>query len=1432
MLASPARSPPFRSAAPLPPTHPRARSTAALSPHSSPAQTLPAAPSPVATTRSSLSTALDDSFTSAASPRSPASAYTPSASTHAAVDATLLLPEGQPLFPALSSPPVLITDSQQPASLPQVRRERRILSMPSDMQVLPGAGEAQRFSSHLSIDTRPSSHIAAHASPSASPPVVSSPPVTPAYGSDDGQLYQHHRVRRQRQRRSSPTDTASSSSHTASVEVTPSSSNEAPAHSSPLSLHIAQRSLLPSLLAAKSAKSALSQSLSPPPPCEFCDEDAVERAEWYCRHCSMGMCERHKEQVHAKLFPLSAAHQLLELSGHQLGQERRKQERAEADRQARLMRAQEDELRLAKRKQPMRTDSAAALSPFALLQAAPASAADEALRLEIEQNLQHIAEQRHVEEAMLAAAKRADGRSSAGSGRFGRGDARGRLRVLDTPSVTHRFVPLLTKQDVVDNWSRLMDDVAHLYPKPPTKRNGRRSRTPAESMSGLLTSSSSTVLPPQLESNSVQLSHILPIASRLGGRSVSAISPSLRRSALARLSCTPSPPLSPLRWRLEDEERERWRKQQAGDAQHAKAAEEWRQQQLAQSSANELLVYRQVQDGALHGRHYSLAHAERQHELDDSNDSPHSFASSSVSASLHRHHQLSRHSPQEQMHALFARLPPAPAVDTVRSQSSPPRQLEVVGTAVQLHQHGEQEEEEVEEHIWEADEEQSGVEEEKEFLPSAPPALQKQYVTPSYRHDLDLSADEATPDEEAEAVYESERVETEESEMQSVQSTSHEHDEERLQRESEEEREEDERYSDEYDEDVDGKDAEDGDAAPVAQPWEARHHSDPLHSGYVRTPQHRNTGSQTHEQRMAQVQAQPDSEAEQRQPEEADLDEPGEDVASAVVQATPLRLRADDGLASARTPFAPMQRTPVAAATSTAEREADEVESDEEVELGEDEDDESQLEHGQEEEEEEELEDEAALDGSEWLDELSRREEQERSEQAAHPPSHSSLSPRRSPASSFGYHDQDLNDAMWMKSSTDSQQRWPHSGSQRQAADALQLLPSALQAVNEQPLVSLPQQQDRAAILSAARLDEDVLMLAQTLQRILSKRDGRAATYAALPSSSSRHSELDRSRHSASAFASASASLHSGRHQRHRSHDVASASSASRVSLPPHTYPRSSPPVYPVSFHSHSQRLDSQPFHPEQHQQRALHRSTAFASSSSDSSASLQRRPEPSHSGSQHRGHAQATQLLEHTVPPQLHSPLASSATSPLRPSSRARTDSRSSSASDSSSTLDLSHGALRRLDRLLVSHLADQPRKQPSSMHHSIHHRAHTAHELNTRTASKGSEAALHAHLYHKPRAEPSSAAAINVQLQAAQARSILGSMERHRQHDAQQHGYHEKHMPVHRQKHPLQQRPHATHGRRSERREREPVSLASRAYQSMRAGGEEQGGSRRAWN
>ena len=200
-MVSPAKSPPHppctSSAATLPPIHPRPRSAGALTRHSFPVTPPPLS---VASTHSTLSPQRDDSNVSLTIPHSAASVFTPPP--HSAVD--VFLPDGEPLFPALSSPPVLVTHTHSFPSysaLPHVSRDPRVQSLPaSDMQLLPDASDGYRFSSHLSIDTRASSSHTAllHASPSASPPLVSSPPVTPAYGSDDGRLYEQHRTRRQR----------------------------------------------------------------------------------------------------------------------------------------------------------------------------------------------------------------------------------------------------------------------------------------------------------------------------------------------------------------------------------------------------------------------------------------------------------------------------------------------------------------------------------------------------------------------------------------------------------------------------------------------------------------------------------------------------------------------------------------------------------------------------------------------------------------------------------------------------------------------------------------------------------------------------------------------------------------------------------------------------------------------------------------------------------------------------------------------------------------------------------------------------------------------------------------------------------------------------------------------------------------------------------
>ena len=1375
--------------------------------------------------------------------------------------ADVLLPDVEPLFPALSSPPVLVTHSPPAHSaLPRVSRDQRVQSLPaSDMQLqlLPDAGDSYRFSSHLSIDTRSSSQqTVLHASPSASPPLALSPPVTPAYGSDDGQSYQRHRTRRQRRQQCSPSP---NTSHTASIEVTPASSTSSSAQPSPL-LAGYQLALLSSLPTAES-RTALSPSSSPLM-CEFCDEDI---AEWYCCQCALGMCERHREEGHSRLYPISGGHQLLELSGHKEGQKRRRRDKEEAERRDQVKRQQEDEIRHSKRKQLMRTDSAA-LSPFAALQSAPISAAEEALRAEIEQNLQHIAEQRDVEDALMAAAKRANGRTSANSGQGNDRVGTRNLRVLDTPSITHRFVPLITKQDVVDNWSRLMDDVAHLYPKPKPKRSGRRTRTPANGTSDMTASSQSAVLPPQHESNSVQLSHILPIASRLGGRSVSAVSPSQRRSALARISCTPSPPLSPVRWKLEDDERERRQKLQADiAAQHVQLAEDWRQlQQRTRIAAEELSGYHQRGDSRQHMRHYSLARSAR-HEVDDSYNSPYQSSASSSHSSSMRRSSSTTHLPHEQLQVMFTLLPPPPPADRERSQSSPPRQLDVHGRHIHpplSTQRAQQQtgresatrqsdnlspskwrpqqqrevEEEMEEDIEESLEEEEGeadtqtalvlrTVDEKEFLP-APPTLQKQHVVPSHKPELDLSADETNYDHEDEK-EEQEDV-TEDSEMRSINSPSD--DDSRAQALDDEE--DGEQYTEESDDDNEARQA--GPSSSYAdgqliaewrrangQQWELRQHSEPLQSEQVQHPQYRSSATQTDEKRMTQadVQSQSGDEQEEDVDEFEEEEEEKEDEAgSAIRQATPLRAHKGDVHTGERTPYAHMHRTPLAPMTAGGHVVDDSSDSDNEQRPMEEAEEQEEVlreqgveeEEDEDEEEEEEDVDEAARVG------LPSRRDQSDSESVAEPFSAASPSPQRSPASSFGWHDQDLNDAMWMKSSSDSHKQQPrHYTEQRRTAEALQLLPAALQAVAEPPTGSRSQHQHQhhAGALALSRLDEDVVLLAQTLQRILRKRDVRPPAYPSLPSFS-HFSGHNRPHHSVST--SASASVRSVRPRRHAS-DMSGLSSFSRVSLPPHSYPRASPPVYPVS----SQRLP--PLSAYIGQQRADQQPAASTSSSSQSSNSPKWHERP-HSGNQHsrRGH---TVQSEQTARPPVQSAPTCTPTSPLRVSLHAPANSPLASSLASSLSLDLSHGALRRLDRLLASNITDklQPHAHTPTdgrPHTTSHSRGHGVSIVN----GGGGLAQAGGDGRSGPRIVQSSASAITVQLKAAQSLSILASMEHNNS------GQPEGHLSRHRQHTSLD---HAAqqHRRKLRGEKREPVSLAARAYQSMRAG-EQQHGSRRAWN
>ena len=227
--------------------------------------------------------------------------------------------------------------------------------------------------------------------------------------------------------------------------------------------------------------------------------------------------------------------------------------------------------------------------------------------------------------------------------------------------------------------------------------------------------------------------------------------------------------------------------------------------------------------------------------------------------------------------------------------------------------------------------------------------------------------------------------------------------------------------------------------------------------------------------------------------------------------------------------------------------------------------------------------------------------------------------------------------------------------------------------------------------------------------------------------------------------------------------DVSPMSSFSRVPLPPHAYPRSSPPVYPVSSlphsHPHAQQL---PLHSLVNgRQRADQQPAASTSSSSRSSTSHQRRERPHNST--HHTRRQQSVPAEQTARSLLQSPpTAAARISPTSSSYHTQNESwpstvsttTSSSSRSSSLSLDLSHGALRRLDRVLLSHITDK--QQPPAVQHSASHQP--ARRTTGRTADRSSS----------HRIVQSSESAITVQLKAAHSLSILASMEHHKQHSS----------------------------------------------------------------
>ena len=259
---------------------------------------------------------------------------------------------------------------------------------------------------------------------------------------------------------------------------------------------------------------------------------------WWCVVCRISMCQRDLEQPHTNRFPL----------GHRLIALHPQQDKAAVNGAVERKRAAGTSGGGKPGQQPLSTAASTAVAPFTgLTSPATATEGESQLHQQVHAALLHISEQRVVEER-LRAAKR--------TSRLGLGRVTGRsgaLSFLDTPSNHQRFLPVLNKADLQQHWESLLEDVKRLYPMQgthPTRSSAARISPPQWPPSRLS----------QQQDGPLPLGHILPIAPRrIEGRSASAISPTLKRTVLARLTSSTSPAASPLPWSREDEEEERQR---------------------------------------------------------------------------------------------------------------------------------------------------------------------------------------------------------------------------------------------------------------------------------------------------------------------------------------------------------------------------------------------------------------------------------------------------------------------------------------------------------------------------------------------------------------------------------------------------------------------------------------------------------------------------------------------------------------------------------------------------------------------------------------------------------------------------------------------------------------------------------------------------------
>ena len=444
---------------------------------------------------------------------------------------SLLLPPVVSLLPALSSPAVLmLAASQQSAGSRE--RDARLRSQParhSESQEMEEQEEAGvRLHSHLSIDGRDggSGRRYSASSQAASPPLVSSPALSP-YAADENGGYL--RRLQQQHRSSSVSETPESLSPTSLSQ-----SRGSPARDRALP---AGRSVM--VLAAVSAATAQ---------CDMC-EAAV--AEWFCCQCELRMCQSDLD-AHARLY--AVGHQLHELRQH----------REEEDRRQHKRRGQQQQLQssgAAQQRQQQVSKQQTGLHPAAGADGSMQRERHQVdvsslVRAEVEQQILQITYLRTEEERLLVARKQAagvaDGRggrdagstaSHSGQSRGGRLPSHPHVGSLDTPSGQHRLMPLASQRDdIVRRWESLQDDLPRLYPK--QKRNA--AVRPAATGAASSSAASSSLLPPQAESSRLDLQHLLPIAARLTGRSLSAVSPSQTRQTIARVNSPHSPVASPV----------------------------------------------------------------------------------------------------------------------------------------------------------------------------------------------------------------------------------------------------------------------------------------------------------------------------------------------------------------------------------------------------------------------------------------------------------------------------------------------------------------------------------------------------------------------------------------------------------------------------------------------------------------------------------------------------------------------------------------------------------------------------------------------------------------------------------------------------------------------------------------------------------------------